>query len=378
MITHEWVRGYRYWEAFFAVVTLAVLATIWAGDETLVDGLVATTAVAVLVILYLAVGRRIALSGSTGFTAMTYQVALIAVLVSGAVAVADTSYLLFAIVAHVYWIGPMWFTVPLVVALNFVPLVAAVTDGATGSLLPQILVSVTTASASVGIGLAVDRIARQSLGRADLIEQLRHSRAEVARLSRQAGVAAERERLAADIHDTVTQALSSIVLLTQAARTATDPAVRDERLRLAEATARAGLAESREIVAALTPGTLTSATVADAIGDLAAEHGADFTLTGEPSELSASAAVVMLRSAQEALRNTAKHAPHATSSVRLDYDGSRARLTVTDSGPGFDVAADTDGFGLRGMRNRAASIGGECTIDSGRSAGTTVTVEVPV
>jgi signal transduction histidine kinase len=85
--------------------------------------------------------------------------------------------------------------------------------------------------------------------------------------------------------------------------------------------------------------------------------------------------VVLLRSAQEALANVRRHSGARTARISIGGTGNRVLLTVTDDGTGFDPAAGTDGFGLRGMRNRVEQIGGTLTVDSGPN-GTTVCVEV--
>lgn len=87
--------------------------------------------------------------------------------------------------------------------------------------------------------------------------------------------------------------------------------------------------------------------------------------------------VVLLRTAQEALANIAKHAVARRISVDLSATDEIVRLQVADDGAGFDPAVSTDGYGLAGMRRRAEDIGGTLAIDSRCGTGTTVTLEVP-
>ena len=117
----------------------------------------------------------------------------------------------------------------------------------------------------------------QSSERAHLIAELEASRAEVARLSHEAGVAAERARLAGEIHDTLAQGFTSIITLVQAAES---EALRDERLALAVRTARENLAESRALVAALAPSALGSGSLHDAVRRQAARFTEE---TGVPA-----------------------------------------------------------------------------------------------
>ena len=134
----------------------------------------------------------------------------------------------------------------------------------------------------------------QSRERGQLIERLEASRAEVARLSHETGVAAERARLAGEIHDTLAQGFTSIITLLQAV----DPGLSDERLALAVRTAKENLAEARALVAALSPSALASGSLPDSVrrqaSRFAEETGtpADLRLTGEERELPTAVSVV--------------------------------------------------------------------------------------
>jgi signal transduction histidine kinase len=94
------------------------------------------------------------------------------------------------------------------------------------------------------------------------------------------------------------------------------------------------------------------------------------------------AEVALLRTAQEALANVRKHAGADLAVLTLSFMDDRVTLDVRDDGVGFDPAApnngsDNGGFGLDGMRQRAALLGGTFSIESARGAGTTLTVELP-
>jgi signal transduction histidine kinase len=156
-----------------------------------------------------------------------------------------------------------------------------------------------------------------------------------------------------------------------------------ERLALVEATAVDNLSEARLIVAELTPGHLQSRTLVEALQRLgtavSSETGlqARVTVEGEPTPLGGTAEVVLLRTAQEALSNVRRHAGAARVGVALAYRPDRVVLTVTDDGRGFDLAADRAGFGLDGVRARAAEVGGEVALVSAPGAGTTLQLDVP-
>ena len=233
---------------------------------------------------------------------------------------------------------------------------------------------------SIIVGVWLDGVQRQSEERADLIDELRATQAEVARLSHHAGVAAERQRLAADLHDTIAQGLSSIIMLIQAAQA--DPAAGRRHLDLALETARDNLAEARAMVAALPPAALNGAPLPQALKRLVdkAPVPASFTVDGPARPLATSVDVVLLRAAQESLTNVRKHAGRAQVRVRLSYREDAVVLEVTDNGAGFGAAEaglNADGYGLAAMRGRVEQVAGVLTVDSRPGTGTTVQVKVP-
>ena len=235
------------------------------------------------------------------------------------------------------------------------------------------------------LGLWITGLTRESDRRADLIEQLQSTRAELASAHHQQGVLAERTRLAHEIHDTLAQAFTSLLMLVQAAEAAIERGDSDgarERLRLAEETARANLAESRALISELGPLDLQTASLPEAVGRLTERLGAELgiraraTVEGQPRPLPPTSEVVLLRAAQEALANVRKHAGAHSVDVRVAYDLHETTLEVVDDGRGFEPAG-VDGFGLRGMRSRAHQIGGRIEVASSPGRGTTVRVRVP-
>lgn len=102
-------------------------------------------------------------------------------------------------------------------------------------------------------------------------------------------------------------------------------------------------------------------------------------MTGPVRALPAGPEVVVLRSCQEALANARKHAGSSTAAaVVLAYADDSLTLSVRDEGPGFDLAAPVGGYGLAGLRARAAEVGGTARVRSAPGEGTTVTVCLPV
>jgi signal transduction histidine kinase len=236
---------------------------------------------------------------------------------------------------------------------------------------------------SLLFGIWISGIIVQSAQRAGLIDELERTRTALAAERHDAGVLAERTRLAAEIHDTLAQGFTSILMLARAAgaTVARDPVAASEQLRLIERTATENLAEARSLVAALAPAALDGATLPEALRRLAARHieetgvPVEVTVDGDPA-VCPDTDVVLLRAAQEALANVRKHASATAVRVGLAYADGVA-LTVIDDGRGFDPSAAGGGFGLPGLRRRAQDSGGNVTVDSAPGAGTTIRVVLP-
>ena len=247
-------------------------------------------------------------------------------------------------------------------------------------------------TATFGIGLSyaygsfVDRIIEQSRERAELIRALEATRAELAAANRESGTLAERQRLAGEIHDTLAQGFSSIIVLLQAAEAgladAAPPAAR-RQLALAGQTARENLAEARALIGALAPAQLASGNLPGALRRVTERVGSEigisarFDVEGTPRPLSAALDVVLLRVGQEALANVRKHATARSVAVLLRYEPGRVSLEVTDDGQGFDPAQVSAGYGLRGMRERLGQAGGLVQVRSAPGGGTCLRAEVP-
>lgn len=228
--------------------------------------------------------------------------------------------------------------------------------------------------------------------RADTIVRLERALAENARLqekllaqSRQSGVRDERERLAREIHDTIAQSLAGVVAQLQAAEGSAD--AQDVRRRVGRATemARTALVEARRSVQDLTPAELADTGLADALSRLVTswrdDHGveASFVVVGDATALHSEVEATLLRIAQEALANVAKHAAASRVGVTLTFDEADVILDVRDDGSGFDAAAPrrSSSFGLGVMRERAERLAGTFTLESAPGAGTAVSASIP-
>lgn len=276
----------------------------------------------------------------------------------------------------------IWALLPLrpAVAASVLALVAtAVAMLADGAAPPRVLVIFGIGLVmAVALGIWITRIIEQSRQRATLVAELEATRAELAEVSRRAGAMAERERLAADVHDTLAQGFTSVLLLLAAAETVPDLATARYHIGRARSTARENLAEARALIADLAPPALHGGSLPGALGQLVDRLAGDLgvppalTVRGAPRVLLADQEVVLLRVAQEALANVRKHAGAGRVDVELDYAGPAVTLRVTDDGRGFDPEAVTDGFGLAGMRSRLAQVGGVFEVRSAVAAGTTI------
>ncbi|WP_160161350.1 sensor histidine kinase [Embleya hyalina] len=223
--------------------------------------------------------------------------------------------------------------------------------------------------------------------RGRLLRELEATRAELAETHHQAGVRVERERMAREIHDTLAQGFTSILMLLQAAGITvdSDSEATRKRLDLAERVARDNLAEARALVAAQGPaeGAEPAEPLAELLGRTVAglgeelEVAASFEVVGSEYELSSTVQVVLVRVLQESLANIRKHAGATSVAVELAYRPFATRLTVVDDGRGFEPGSGKGGYGLPGMRARLAQVGGEVEVVSAPGRGTTVRVEVP-
>ncbi|MFF5846339.1 sensor histidine kinase [Streptomyces massasporeus] len=207
--------------------------------------------------------------------------------------------------------------------------------------------------------------------------------------AREAGVADERRRLAAEIHDTIAQGLTGIIAQLQVVANAPDLATARTHLERASDLARHSLGEARRSVHNLAPVALADAGLPEALKKTVAEWGeragarAEFTVTGTTEQLHEEVAATLLRIAQEALSNTSRHAAASRVGVTLSFLGEEVILDIRDDGSGFDPLAvpartGTGGFGLPGMRARAERIAGSLTVESEPGHGTAVSARVPL
>jgi signal transduction histidine kinase len=228
----------------------------------------------------------------------------------------------------------------------------------------------------------------QSRKRKEMVEQLAATMEENAGLhaqlliqAREAGVLDERQRMAREIHDTLAQGFTGIITQLQAAEQSGDwRAHVDTAARLA----RENLTEARRSVHALRPAQLENAALPEALAEVVGgwvdAEGVDveLTTTGTARSMHPEVEVALLRTAQEALANVAKHARASRVGLTLSYMEDLVTLDVRDDGVGFDPdLVKSDGFGLMTMRQRMSRLAGVLAVESEPGGGTAVSASVP-
>ena len=288
-------------------------------------------------------------------------------------------------------------------------------------------------------GKPIDLLAETNMRNQELVEQLQARNAQIARLSHLEGTARERERIAREMHDTIAQGLASILALARAAAAEVAQAggaganrQASRHLAMIVELAQEGLDDTRRMIADASPRALDGRGLAEAVGraadrlereGIAVARSLDSTLPPLPQP----ARVAILRIAQEAIANVARHSRAANVAVSLQSVAGVAVLEVRDDGVGFDPATagavdaeggsssnqatlrsrpesadegraglarvrrvwqrgrlgrapegDDSGFGIPDMRGRAADLGGSVSIDSSPGRGTRVLARIPV
>lgn len=382
------------WELFYGVVYALCLAIAEAGSLSHTGRILVTVALAAMLPWYLLVGRPLMMLAASAWEEVqasrrgpVYLTGLVVLFGVAQSQNTDVWFLAFALIGQCFQVTSMRRGMVFVVILNVLAgVLLLIRSPGLENGLSAVGIAVFAIVFAYVFSRFTMRVLEQSRERAILIEELTATRNELAAAHHEAGVAAERHRLAGEIHDTLTQGFTSVVALTQAAQACLDPAATEARrlLGLTLDTAKVNLAEARALIAALSPAGLESSSLGDALYRITqvteAETGvvAAASVAGDPRPLPTGTEVVLLRVCQEALANVRKHAAASTVAVRLDYAEDAVRLEVADDGAGFDVAAVNSGYGLRGMRERLSQVGGTVRVRSAPGSGTTVHAEVPL
>jgi len=232
-------------------------------------------------------------------------------------------------------------------------------------------------------------------------DELRRTRAELAATQHESGVLAERARLAREIHDTLAQGFSSIILVSRAAGRSLESGDLEstrESIAMVAATASENLSEARNFVRGLSSPALEGTSLVESLARLcektqleAAARGVNlnctFRVDGDPVDLPQPYRVTLLRAAQASLANVWLHARAGTAVVSLAYLDTEVTLDVYDDGRGFAPSslaaaaagrADGSGFGLVSLRQRVAAQSGTLEIESAPGEGTVVAIRLPL
>lgn len=255
--------------------------------------------------------------------------------------------------------------------------------GPTWTLLIPVLVFVAAST----IAYAIQRIGRLTAAQAALIRELESTQEDLAASERSRGALEERTRFAGEIHDTLAQGFTSIVLLARAGRR---PGVDTEStLESIEATAQENLDTARRLVESRRPDELDKVALPDAVrrhlqATLPEDVGGELEVVGNPVSLPGSIETVLLRAAQEGIRNACAHAGANRVDVTLSYLADKVTLGVRDDGVGFndgqvhDRGSLTGGQGLATLARRIESLAGNLKIERGDERGSILTVNLPV
>lgn len=252
---------------------------------------------------------------------------------------------------------------------------------------------------AVVTGLAYRALFLEAENQRTVADELRRTRAELARTQHDAGMLAERERLAREIHDTLAQGFSSIVLMGRSAEKAlesSDVETARESLKIVQDTASANLAEARSFVRGLRSPDLEESGLVDTLRRLCEKTGTEaaargsalrcrFELVGTPVELPNTYQTTLLRAAQASLANVWAHAHARAAVVTLSFLGAEVTLDVFDDGIGFEPSTaagtargDGTGVGLQSLRERLTALDGSLEIETAPGEGTVVAVRMPL
>ena len=211
--------------------------------------------------------------------------------------------------------------------------------------------------------------------------------AELAEQRRHAVLLEERTRMARDIHDTLAQGFTGVIIQLDTSVEALrdeEPEAAAKHIGRARELARESLTEARRSVHALRPQALEKATFADALRAIITNTTAgtslrsDFQLKGQPRDLQPAVEENLLHIGQEALSNALKHACATRFQARLSFDSDAVRLELRDNGKGFVVdSANGGGIGLIGMSERADQIGARLAVTSKPGRGTKIIAVSP-
>lgn len=225
-----------------------------------------------------------------------------------------------------------------------------------------------------------------------LLSELRDTNRQLQELAAQADDIAtirERNRLARELHDSVTQSIFSMTLITSSALVLQerDPSQVTEKLQQLQGLAHDALGEMRNLINQLRPLSIAEqgleAVLKEHLNELKSRNNLDVSLTVPPARLPIEQRQQqeLFRIIQEALNNICKHALVNQATVAFEVDSGFVTVTIQDHGVGFDPARkdkDPTHFGLSSMRERAQELGGTLDVSASPGEGTRITIRIPI
>lgn len=347
---------------------------------------VAIIALAALLLGTYALGGLIVVSRGTPTLRMLWLGALTTEWVLLLWLASEAAYLVFPLFfLFLHLLGRAWGSVAIAGATAVAVAALGIHDGWS---LAGVVGPIVGAGVALLIGLGYQALAREAAQREKLMQELLATQGQLAATEREAGVVAERSRLAREIHDTLAQGLSSIQMLLHAAERADPERPGVEHIRLARETAAANLAEARRFIRELTPPNLDDEGLGGALRRLAASQWPSQGLkvdvrVSDTVELPMHLQTALLRIAQGAIANVIQHADASRATITLTVHHDRLSFEITDDGRGFEDPSEaatppgrSDSFGIRATRERVEQLGGTVTIDSAPGRGTTLMVDL--
>ncbi len=387
-----WLRWSWVWSAFFYLTVLAPMALVWFDERVVrsqrVTALALSAAAMLLhtIVAQLAV-RRLGNLRERAWLAVPYMLALVIIWMLLAKGHPVFYFMLGGLFSQLFlWLTLRW-AIPIALLISFA-IFGMKQDGELSWAAlrqPALWLWLLAAVAPSLLAFFIGAIVRESERRQRLILALQAAQSELATAERRAGMLAERQRLAGEIHDTLAQGFTSIVMHLEAAEQAIgqDDATVQKHLDRARRTARASLEQARRVVNDLMPEPLEQSSLPEALARVAAQWSGQndisctVTCTGDCLPLPPNIEVILLRATQEALNNVAKHARASQVSITLSYMPDVVMLDVQDDGAGMAPGQD-GGVGLNAMRRRLAQVDGSLAIESAPGEGTTLVVTIPL
>lgn len=341
----------------------------------------------------------------SGYRGWCFAVLAVACLIAATAINPSVVFVQFIVVPQLFIAFTYWPSLGIVTLMNCGFIGVAWVQSATlygGNITDTVVESIASVFFSGMIGIANDHLVEVNEHNMQLIGRLESQQEVIRHLSHQEGIAAERQRMAGEMHDTIAQSLTSVLALSRAAADEMgdeqDRTLAMKHIRMISAIAKESLDDTRALIANSTPAALQKSGLRDALqrtlANTEGEDGPTCALHVDQNipELPLALQVAVLRIVQEAVTNTQKHsrAHGITVDLGVTHDlqqgGAVLRLCIEDDGIGFDAASISDeqanatghGYGFIDMRRRAEELSGSFSCVSSIGKGTRIMVLFPI